>query len=154
MAVLLALAACTGAPPAADTLFTTLPDGSTTLVSKAVVTEGMRARLADLTSMGAAAAEPPPPRGRRGAAEGPEECGKAGTHGVEGDGAAGVRCRPARGHVVPEVADGFFRLHEVENLDHGITRIRRWRCRAGPPRGIHTPDETAPEPHRAPSRRG
>ena len=40
----------------ADTLFTTLPDGSTTLVSKAVVTEGMRARLADLSSMGAAAA--------------------------------------------------------------------------------------------------
>ncbi|WP_339948760.1 AroM family protein [uncultured Albimonas sp.] len=40
----------------ADTLFTTLPDGSTTLVSKAVVTEGMAARLADLSAMGASAA--------------------------------------------------------------------------------------------------
>lgn len=40
----------------ADTLFTTMPDGSTTLVSKKTVTEGMKARLADLGSMGAAAA--------------------------------------------------------------------------------------------------
>ena len=38
----------------ADTLYTTLPDGRSVLISKAAVTEGMAQRLADLNEIGAA----------------------------------------------------------------------------------------------------
>ena len=56
----------------------------------------------------------------RAAAKRPEERGGGAVHLREGHGAGGIAPRraPPRGHVVPEISDGFLRFHEIENVQH------------------------------------